>query len=755
MSKAKQVSPFDPNRPLPTLVRPSVSHKGKGPTILVFGGAPAPEEERRKLAFVGPAGELFRSFLNPRMKGYQLVYDYACPEYLPNEKVPGCIELYRYAEYRANRVEKTKPIAIVTAGKAAMIGLGLMKTSESIQARNGRVFNYKGIPVVCALAPEWFLAEGEGSQGLMNRVYRALNSELQLDNAPLGYEISESCVWMRDGAKLWAMDLETSSLDPRTGRILCAAISNGVRKYLIPLYHSTTWDERTDWVASLFCKWWSMGPRIVHNAKFELRWMNELGAKMPPVIYDTMMTSWLDDENRARDLNDLITQTLKLPSYWHEIDHKRMEQHPIRKIAEYNVKDTHYTFLLHRKLYPRLSRKQRKLSEDVLMPLVKLLIRMEESGMHVDQSKLALLLEAQNRKVARLQRKVEKNYPGLNVRSYVQMSAMAKEKRWPTPKPGKFAKKKKASWDEDALAELAKSRPEVQDIADLRKAQSFQSTVKSWVKHSARDEHIHTSFNLNLTTTGRLSSSGPNMQNLTRGGLHRECLTSRFRGGKIVQADYGQHEFRIMCAQAGQEDVLEAFAKGLDVHQRTADEMTNDHGIPLSRQDAKSCNFGLIYGMTEHGLHKNYGVELEKARRVRKIWFKAYDKVTAFHRMVEKSIEENGYIASIFDWRRHLVDPEDPHQIRQAYNHPIQNAAVVICYMAMLTIDDLLRVGGFRSVLIHQIHDSVVLDCPSNEVNKVSKLVKQVMEQVDYERISGKLKHRIPLTADVKIGEHL
>ena len=227
-------------------------------------------------------------------------------------------------------------------------------------------------------------------------------------------------------------------------------------------------------------------------------------------------------------------------------------------------------------------------------------------------------------------------------------------------------------------------------------------------------------------------------------------MVSRFKGGSIGQWDYAQHELRIQAAVAGCSSMLKAFRQGVDLHQETCDKLRAQR-IELDRPTAKNVNFALIYDITPWGLNLTYGIPMDLGKQIKTAWFKEYPEIHDYHLWLNQQMRDHYYVESIFGWRRHIRNPNDGHERRQAYNQPIQNAAIVIMYLAMLKISAMLE--DMKSLIIMQVHDNVVLDIHPKERKKIEKQVPKFMLNPGHERFSNdQLKEPIPLAVDAQIG---
>lgn len=733
----------------PIQIKPSTLGKRKPRAdILFFGEAAGEEESKRGLAFVGPAGEVLRDVIREEFPGLYCVLDNTVPLWLGsiNDK-PDAKLRNKWKQYRLDRIEQVKPRVIVLLGAQAMAGMGV---KGQVTRKCGAVEYHDGIPMVCSVHPSYVLRGG--SVGLLQRAMRTVHSCLQRKPAG-GFrrvdDLTTLASLLRKCAKLpCAFDLETRGLKPCGDGVLTAAVTFGKHKsetFWTPLFHPETYGTESASKWETIRAWWPKGPRIVQNLKFECAWLD---APDPPELYDTMIQAFLLDENAPRNLNSLVTNYLRKPPYWESVEkHKKdLTVVPVDEIGEYNAQDTYHTWMLHRKQTRDLTPKQRSLSVSLFGPLAAELDRMEKRGLFINRRKLATLKRDNDTETEKALTLVRKEFPDLrNPNSVPQIRELLFDQLG--LKPMAFTEKRLAKADEETILALAKKEPRLQSLSLARKHQGLDSRVYSpWLRLSGEDSRIHTTFGLPGALTGRLTSSGPNIQNIERGAPIRECIVSRHKGGKLVQIDYSQHELRIYAARAGDRILLDAFRKGKDPHQETATAIQK-LGVKCDRSKAKNINFSVIYDISPEGLYARYAIPIREGMKLLPSWHKTHPWLEAFWQGCEKSIRRYGYVENMFGMRRHLKSAVG-HEKRQGYNFPIQSEAVLICYFALLEIADWLRRTRKKSEIIHQIHDSIVIDCPRNEVQTVVQQATKIMLVV-------KTPVEIPMAVEVKIGSHL
>jgi DNA polymerase-1 len=494
--------------------------------------------------------------------------------------------------------------------------------------------------------------------------------------------------------------------------------------------------------------WWPRGPRRCHNLQFELSWMRAKGCADPAELYDTRLRAWLIDETQRNNLNSQVLQVLGKPAYWLPLDQypksEGYSQVPLGILGEYNAQDTIHQEALYRLQEKRLTKDQKKLLDEVIVPLAGVLAAMEARGFHVDPKILTNKIRAAKGRY----------WPELNIRSSKQMANLLFKDLGlkPTGKTDKGA----PQTDIEAVKILSFQEPRLVPLLEAKKAASFVTRMQPWLDtHIGADGIIHPSFNLGNTTTGRLTSSAPNLQNIDRKGDQRFAMTSRHRGGKLVQLDYRQHELAVLAAVANHQEMLSVIRRGGDLHQMQADKLKTE------RSKAKAINFSIVYGITAHGLLAKNGIPIKEGIRLLAAYFRENPEIRQYQYDQETMLREHGYVESIFGWRRHGLDPDDDRELRQGYNQPIQNAAVVLSYMAMVALERYLAETRMKSRIILQVHDSIVGDCPVREVNRFIKVATQAMMfqlpgQKSYLEYTGdRLPVPIPIAVDTKVGDHL
>ncbi len=402
------------------------------------------------------------------------------------------------------------------------------------------------------------------------------------------------------------------------------------------------------------------------------------------------------------------------------------------------------------------------LYESVEEPLIRVLSRMECTGVKVDVPTLMEYADSLRAEIAENESVVRQiaGDPTLNVSSPKQLGELLFEKLKLDPKAKKSAK---GTWstDEDTLVELADESPVIDAILDFRAAKKLLSTyIEPFPKYiSPVTGRIHTTFNQALTSTGRLSSSNPNLQNIPirtdRGRYIRKAFVAQDPESVIVSADYSQIELRIMAHLCGDEHLIHAFREGIDVHSATAAKIFH---LPVEavsadqRRIAKTANFGIMYGISAFGLAQRLRIPRSEAKKIIDDYFASFPAIRSFIDRTVAAARENGYVETLFGRRRFIPDINSKNLTlralaeRNAVNAPIQGTSADIIKIAMIRIDRRLRESGMTARMVLQIHDELLFEAPQTEAEALKEMVVSEME--------GVIKLSVPLTVECKDGKN-
>ena len=402
-----------------------------------------------------------------------------------------------------------------------------------------------------------------------------------------------------------------------------------------------------------------------------------------------------------------------------------------------------------------------RLYDEIEEPLIGVLARMERAGVKVDLGSLRDFADGLRRKMAEREAEVRRlaDDPALNILSPKQIGVLLYEKLKLDPKA---RKPKSGNWptDEQTLSHLADRSPIIDAILDYRGLRKLLSTyIEPFAGYiSPADGRVHTTFNQALTATGRLSSSNPNLQNIPirteEGREIRKAFVPGEPGWVMMSADYSQIELRLMAHLCGDAHLVEAFRNGLDVHAATAAKIFR---IPIAdvtadqRRIAKTANFGIMYGISSFGLAERLRCPRSEAKQIIDDYFASFPSIRGFIDATVAQARERGYVETLFGRRRYIADIGAGNAAvralaeRNAVNAPIQGTAADIIKLAMTAVDRRLREGGFRSRMVLQIHDELLLEVPQEEIAPVHDLLVREME--------GVISLSVPLTVECHDGK--
>lgn len=465
------------------------------------------------------------------------------------------------------------------------------------------------------------------------------------------------------------------------------------------------------------------------------------------------------------DLQEESSDTTSAPELEPDLFSTPSEEKKIStKIDERTKAETVITYKLYNVLHKLFLKDEtlKNLYDTMEMPLLRVLADMEFEGVTIDP----ILLQDYSKELTMQMNKIEQkireasNSPTLNISSPKQLGIVLYDIMKINPK---VKKNKNGNYptDEKTLNSLLDVNPIVQDILDYREIKKLVSTYINPLPGQINPEthKIHTTFNQALTATGRLSSSNPNLQNIpnrtSMGREIRKAFIPSHEDGFIVSADYSQIELRIMAALSEDPSMISDFNAGKDIHTATSAKIyhiSDEEVTKEQRTKAKTANFGIIYGISSHGLSQRLHIPYAESKELISEYFKHYPAVQAYMERMKKSAKEKGYVETLFNRKRYLPNINSRnHNVmalaeRNAINAPIQGTAADIIKMAMINIWKRLNEGKFKSKMVLQIHDELILDVVKEEVDEIVKIVKDEMENV--------IKLSVPLTVECNYGKN-
>ena len=574
---------------------------------------------------------------------------------------------------------------------------------------------------------------------------------------------------------LFAFDLETDSLDTLSANIvgIALAVAPGEAAYL-PVGHdyldAPDQLDRREVLAQLKPVLEDDNAlKVGQNLKYDRGVLKNYDIELGGIKFDTMLESYiLNSVVGKHDMDSLSARWLNHKTVtFEEIAGKGKNQLTFNQIAleqaaHYAAEDADVTLQLHLKMWAELEKEAgpKHVFEEIEMPLVTVISRVERNGVLIDQGILAQHSKELTLRLAELEQKAhELAGEPFNLSSTKQLQTILFEKQG--IKPTKKTPGGAPSTSEEVLAELALDYPLPKVILEHRGLSKLKSTYTDKLPQMINPltGRVHTSYHQAVTATGRLSSTDPNLQNIPVRNDEGRRIRQAFiagKGNRIVAADYSQIELRIMAHLSQDKGLLDAFAHGEDIHRATASEV---FGVALDkvsgeqRRSAKAINFGLIYGMSAFGLSRQLNIGAGEAKRYMDLYFERYPGVLRYMENTRQLAASNGYVETLDGRRLWLPDIKSSNAIRRkaaeraAINAPMQGTAADIIKRAMIAVDEWLQQQNDAAVrMIMQVHDELVFEVQSDAVESASQQIRKLME--------GSMKLDVPLQVEIGVGEN-
>ncbi|MBU4561522.1 DNA polymerase I [bacterium] len=617
--------------------------------------------------------------------------------------------------------------------------------------------------------------------GLLHRLeFRSLIAELVTTREEK--RVSYSAILSKDDlekllkdlgkAPLVSVDFETTGKDPMVASLVGISLSlKPFSAYYIPLTHSYLG------VPKQLDRKYVLGElkpilenerirKYGQNIKYEIILLKRAGIDLKGIYFDTMVASYLLNPAKLNhNLGDIAIEYLghKMTPIGELIGKGKkeitMDQVEIERVTPYACADADIVLRLAEIMEPKLKEKGlEELFHKVEMPLVGILAEMEMDGVLIDKEYLGSLSKEFALELKKLEKKIY-SLAGeeFNINSPKQLSYILFEKlKLPVIEKTKTG----YSTKEAVLRELAPNHKLPNLLIKYRELAKLKSTYIDALpllinSHTGR---VHTSFNQTITATGRLSSSEPNLQNIPiRTELGRKIRKAFIpqKGYILLSADYSQIDLRVLAHISKDEALRDAFFKDEDIHSRTACEifgLSKEEVTPELRRMAKTVNFGLSYGMSPFGLSRDLGISLKEAEKYITKYFERYSGVKKYIEEIIEEAKKKGYVTTLLKRRRYIpeINHPDPRLSnfakRAAINTPIQGTSADIIKVAMLEISERIKKEALKTKMIIQIHDELLFEVPEDEVGKISRLAKEIME--------GAIELEVPIRVDIKTGRN-
>ena len=584
----------------------------------------------------------------------------------------------------------------------------------------------------------------------------------------------ESWLTRLQEAALFAFDTETTSLDYMQAEIVGVSFSDAAGKAAyVPLAHdypaAPKQLNRHKVLQRLKPLLQDAGEKKVgQNLKYDMNVLANYDIHLNGIAHDTMLESYVLNSTSSRhDMDTLALKHLNVQTiHFEDVAGKGAKQLTFNEVdieqaAPYAAEDADITLRLHQTLWPQLEKINTlcKVYDELEVPLISVLSRMEREGVLIDPELLAIQSKQMARRILELEQQAHELAGAVfNLGSPKQLQEILFEKQG-LPVISKTPKGQ-PSTAESVLQELAERYELPKTILEYRSLSKLKSTYADKLPEmiAPNTGRVHTSYHQAVAATGRLSSSDPNLQNIPIRSEEGRRMRRAFiapTGYKMLAADYSQVELRIMAHLSGDASLLRAFSEGADIHSATAAEVFDvelDQVTKDQRRSAKAINFGLIYGMSAFGLAKQLDVGRAEAQNYIDLYFSRYPGVKQYMETIRDTARDKGYVETVFGRRLYLPDINARNGQRRQYaertaiNAPMQGTAADIIKRAMIEIDKALQTGHYDARMIMQVHDELVFEVAESELDNVKKMVQQKMCH------AADLK--VPLVVDVGIGDN-
>jgi DNA polymerase-1 len=572
------------------------------------------------------------------------------------------------------------------------------------------------------------------------------------------------------GVTAFALDTETTGLDVHTAKLLGISLCYSSHEaYYIAL--PPAGEAQTEWLAAL-------APLLVdktkcmvgQNLKYDLHILARHGLHPATTFFDTMVAHHLRYPEQRHSLDSMVLTLLNYsPIPITDLIGPKgpqqlcMDQVALEKMVDYACEDADITWQLYEKLLPKLKEDElMPLFRDLEMPLLPILVAMEQAGVYIDQEVLQQSSTTLGSEIKQLEAKIyELAGSTFNISSPKQLGIVLFEELKLVEKPSK-TKTGQYSTNEAILTKLIKRHAIIPAILAHRALKKLKSTYIDALPtliqpHSQR---VHTTYHQAIVYTGRLSSSHPNLQNIPirseKGRVVRRCFVAQKPNHLILSADYSQVELRLMAHFAEDEAMIAAFEAGEDIHTATAQRLFQLPAIevtPEMRRQAKTVNFGIIYGISAFGLSERLSIKRREAQEIIEAYFSQFFTVKAYMEQSIASVRNTGYITTLWGRRRYFPDINSRNATlrglaeRAAINMPIQGTAAELTKAAMLAVSCFIQDQGLESRMIMQVHDELVFEVPAGEVEKLQDALPKLMQEALPQPL------RVPLSVEIGVGK--
>ena len=510
--------------------------------------------------------------------------------------------------------------------------------------------------------------------------------------------------------------------------------------------------------------------KIGQNIKYDLKILSHYGIIIKGKLFDTMIAHYLINPDMRHNMDILSETYLKYSPKSIETligkkgkNQKSMRDVDLEEIKEYAAEDADITYQLKQNFSPILDKAEtKKLFDEIEIPLIPVLAAMEMEGINLDVNFLNEMSVDMQKDIDTFEQKIyETAGEKFNLASPKQLGEVLFDKLKIGGAKQKKTKTGQYATGEEVLSYLANENEIVKDIMEWRQMVKLKSTYIDALPNQVDNKtgRVHTDYMQTVAATGRLSSNNPNLQNIpirsARGQQIRKAFIARDENYTLLSADYSQIELRIIAALSGEENMILAFKNNEDIHKSTAAKVFN---VPLEevtkeqRSNAKTVNFGIIYGVSAFGLSNQTSLSRKESADLIDAYYKTYPKLKSYMQDQVDFARENGYVQTVLGRRRYLKDINSANMMvksgaeRNAVNAPIQGSAADIIKIAMINIHKKLSSENWKSKMLLQVHDELVFDVHNSELEKIQPMIKHEMENA--------FKMDVPLDVELGMGKN-
>ncbi|MCF1421676.1 DNA polymerase I [Mangrovimonas futianensis] len=564
-------------------------------------------------------------------------------------------------------------------------------------------------------------------------------------------------------------DTETTGLDPLTAELVGIAFSWEAGKgFYIPF--SEKREEAQELIEKLRPFFENdQIEKIGQNLKYDIKVLAKYQVEVKGKLFDTMLAHYLINPDMRHNM-DVLSETYLnyTPISIESLIGKKgknqlsMREVPLNKQTEYAVEDADITLQLKQHFQNELGEANTQtLFDSIEIPLLRVLATMELEGINLDCDYLKTLSEALEKDIKSLEERIYKEAgETFNISSPKQLGDILFDKMKLVDKPKK-TKSGQYSTAEDVLSYLAKDHEIIRDVLEYRGLTKLKSTYVDALPLQVEKStgRVHTDYMQTVAATGRLSSNNPNLQNIPirteRGRQVRKAFIPKNEDFTLMAADYSQIELRIIAALSEEETMIEAFNHGEDIHASTAAKVFNVDIKDVTREqrsNAKTVNFGIIYGVSAFGLSNQTDLSRSEAKELIDTYYETYPKLKSYIGKQVDFARDHGYVQTVLGRRRYLKDINSRNAVvrgaaeRNAVNAPIQGSAADIIKLAMIAIHKKLKEGQFKTKMLLQVHDELVFDVFKPELEEIKELIKHEMENA--------FKLSVPLDVELDTGNN-